>query len=319
MQTLVRELQQMIKTYYGLNSDIELKPCHSYQTLKKESFSFIENSLTIPLHEPKTNHPIAFFKIYDVDAENKDQQNRLYDLVHLTLQSHINLLDELDVAESLLQYMQVELNPKKVIRLRANASATSSPILKNSLAREIVKTESSHIQGTEILLICANQQLMDQLALEIHTCAGNHFFIRSDYMSANFMTSINDLLSLSHTTLYIPSLDQLTPVQQKSISTYLMIGKPEENGVVVICGSQHTITKMSASGAVDLSILKHLNVFNILRDHLNDTSENPNLESLKQCAHTILGANPSVNNALEIKTKSYHLIPSLNDLFPTMH
>lgn len=89
MQQLVEKLQQMIKTYYGLRSDLELKPCHSYQTLQKDVYCSIDNSLMVPLCEPKSQHPIAFFKVYDVNKNDTVQHHRLQDLIHLTLQSHI--------------------------------------------------------------------------------------------------------------------------------------------------------------------------------------------------------------------------------------
>lgn len=320
MQLLVSELQQMIKTYYGLSSDIELKPCHSYQTLQKEVFSCIDNSLTIPLYEPKTKHPIAFFKIYQVDSSNKDQHNRLYDLVHLTLQSHINLLDELDVAESLINYLQVELNPKKVVRLRTlkhnDCDQTPQEI---SASTSIIAQEQPPSESSEILLICKNQSTLDQLALELHGAINNHFFIRSDYMAANFMNSMSDLLNLSYTTLYIPKIDALSSEQQKTLASYLMIGNPKENNVLVLCGSTNTITQMSAAGLASLDLLKHLNVFNVLRDNTEETSSAANLASIRQCAQAILGSSTQNSSSIHIRTKSYHLIPSLNDLFPTIH
>lgn len=320
MQLLVTELQQMIKTYYGLNSDLELKPCHSYQTLQKEVYSCIDDSLTIPLYEPKTKHPIAFFKVYNVDGNNKDQHSRIYDLVHLTLQSHINLLDELDVADSLINYLQVELNPKKVVRLRTIKTNEVNPIPQTpAVPHEIFSKEASPSSTSEILLICKNQNVLDQLALELHNVVNNHFFIRSDYMATTFMNSISDLLNLSHTTLYIPKIDLLNEEQQKTLATYLMIGNPQENNVLVICGSVNTITQMSAAGLASLDLLKHLNVYNVLRDSTEDSSTATNLASIKQCAQAIMGSQTQYPSSIQIRTKSYHLIPSINDLFPTIH
>lgn len=272
----------------------------------------------IPLFEPKTKHPIAFFRVFDVDGQNKEQHNRLYDLVHLTLQSHINLLDELDVAESLLNYLQVELNPKKVVRLRTT-KPIETEIVRRPVKTDIVAKAATPSESPELLLICKNQNILDQLALEIHNAMDNHFFIRSDYMATTFMSTISDLLNLSHTTLYIPKLDILTDDQQKTLSTYLMIGNPKENNVLVICGSTNTITQMSANGSVSLDLLKHLNVFNVLRDTHEDTVTETNLSSIRQCAEAILGSNAEKNGSIEIRTKSYHLIPSINDLFPTLH
>ncbi|MCC6137388.1 MAG: hypothetical protein IT287_02060 [Bdellovibrionaceae bacterium] len=319
MQLLVRELQHMIKTYYGFNSDIELKPCHSYQTLQKEVYSSMDKSLMIPLFEPKTKHPIAFFKVYDVASDDKEQHNRLYDLVHLTLQSHINLLDELDVAESLLNYLQVEFNPKKVIRLRTTKPQDTELLHRTAPQTEIVKKDDHLGDSTEILLICKNQTTIDHLALEIHQCIGNHFFIRTDYMAATFMNSISDLLNLTHTTLYIPKMDALSVEQQKTLASYLLIGNLKENNVLVVCGSLSTITKMSATSSVSLDLLKHLNVFNVLRDTPEDAPAETNLASIRQCAQAILGSSTHHNGSIQIRTKSYHLIPSLNDIFPTVH
>ncbi len=320
MQLLVSELQQMIKTYYGLSSEIELKPCHSYQTLQREVFSSVDNSLTIPLYEPRTKHPIALFKVYDVDSDNTDQHNRLCDLVHITLQSHINLLEELNVADSLLNYLQVELNPKKVIRLRsAKVNEADLPAKTSPLTADIVAKDIPAISSSEFLLICKNQSTLDQLALELHQTVNNHFFIRSDYMAANFMCSMTDLLNLSRTTVYIPSIESLTSEQQKNLATYLMIGNPKENHVVVVCGSVNTITQMSAAGNASLDLLKHLNVFNVLRDNADDAGAKANLASIRQCAQAILGSNNTSQPSIQIRTKSYHLIPSLNDLFPTIH
>ncbi|MCB9072446.1 MAG: hypothetical protein H6623_02400 [Bdellovibrionaceae bacterium] len=320
MQQLVQELQKMIKNYYGFSSAMEVKSCFTYQTLQKENFSCIDDSLSIPLFEPKSKHPIALFKVFGIDPKDTALQSRLYDLVNLTLQSHINLLDELSVTESLVQYLQVELNPQKVIRLRlmGNANKISPLDPHHNSSGDIFKKPMSIESGNGFLLICPQQQLIDQLALEIHHCAGNHFFIRSDYMASTFMSSINDLLNLNHTTIYIPNIEKLSKVQQKTLSTYLLIGNPEESSVVVICGSQHSITKISALHEVDLEILKHLNVFNILRDNLNELEEQK-IENIQQYAQTILGAVPNNLQTIDIKTKSYHLIPSVNDLFPTVH
>lgn len=320
MQLLVSELQQMIKTYYGLSSAIELKPCHSYQTLNKEVYSSVDNSLSIPLYEPKTKHPIAIFKIYDVDTNNKDQHNRLCDLVHITLQSHINLLDELDVSESLINYMQVELNPKKVVRLRSIKTNEPDQIPTNIITpADIVAKEAPITESSEILVICRNQTTLDQLALELHGVINNHFFIRSDYMAANFMSSLSDLLNLSYTTLYIPKIDALSSEQQKNLASYLLIGNPKENNVLVVCGSTSTITQMSAAGTASLDLLKHLNVYNVLRDNTEEPSTPSHLASIRQCAQSIIGSSTQSQSSIQIRTKSYHLIPSLNDLFPTMH
>lgn len=320
MQLLVSELQQMIQNYYGLRSEIELKPCHSYQTLQKDVYSSIDNSLMIPLYEPKTKHPIAFFKVYEVDSGNTAQHDRLCDLVHLTLQSHINLLDELHVADSLINYLQVELNPKKVVRLRTMKPVETEVLRKPTTTSELIVKDSDPEDHSELLLICKSQSILDQLALEVHNSVDNHFFIRTDYMNTTFMHTLSDLLNLSHTTLYIPKIEELNMEQQKTLSSYLMIGNPKENHVVVICGSTQTITQMSARGTVSLDLLRHFNVFNVLRDTAEDAASESNMASIRQCAQAILGSKTQNNNtSIEIRTKSYHLIPSLNDLFPTIH
>jgi hypothetical protein len=273
----------------------------------------------IPLYEPKTKHPIAFFKVYDVPRDNTEQHNRLCDLVHLTLQSHINLLDELHAADSLLQYLQVELNPRKVVRLRTAKPVETDILLKHTHSTDFLSQEDSEETISEFLLICKNQNILDHLALELHNTVNNHFFIRCDHMANTFMNSIDDLLNFTHTTVYIPNIEALSVEQQKTLSNYLIGGRAHENHVMIICGSMQTITQLSARGVVSLELLKHLNVFNILRDIEEDTNSENNLASIRQCAQAVLGAKSQSNAAIEIRTKSYHLIPSLNDIFPTFH
>lgn len=319
MQQLVEKLQQMIQSYYGLSSELELKSCHSYQSLQKDIYSTVDKCLNVPLFEPKTRHPIALFKVHNVSAQDTELCERLYDLVHLTLQSHINMLDEMDVTESLLQYLQVELNSKKIIRFRSIKNESLLPQKVYTQSKNSKKIDFSAF-NKDLLLLCKNPKVLEQLALEIHQTTENHFFLRADAMSEDFLATPHDLYNLSHTTIYIPNVDTLSIEKQTHLSAYIASGKAQIDHLLIICGSDKTITQMCMQNAVTLELLKHLNVFNILRDAvLNHDATDISLSTLQQYAEAILGTFGGSMSSIPIQTKSYHLIPSLKNLHPTVH
>lgn len=319
MQQLVEKLQQMIQNYYGLTSELELKPCHSYQALQKDIYSSMDKCLNVPLFEPKTKHPIAFFKVHNVHEDDTVLHERVYDLVHLTLQSHINMLDEMDVTESLLQYLQVELNSKKILRFRSPKAEPVTP-QSTSFDGPLVNKIDIASHNKDLLLLCKNEKALDQLALEIHHATSNHFFLRADALSEDFLAHSEDLFNLSHTTIYIPNIDTLSTEKQEHLTTYMLSGRSQEDKVLIICGSSKTITQMCIHSSVILDLLKSLNVFNILRDpQLNNDFAELTISSLQHYAEAILGTNEGSAPSIPVQTKSYHLIPSLKNLHPTVH
>jgi len=318
MQNIVSKLQDIIKTHYGYASRLELKPVASYQSLQRELYSTVDRCLSIPLLDPKSRQPVAYFKILDVAENSGDLHERLGDLVHVTLQSYVDLIDQLDVSESLVQYLNLEMNPQNIIRLHDRLKNTTPMTMPRP--RAMGEPGDVNRRNSELLILSPSLSALDRLAFAIHETSRNPFFIRTDHMPDSFMKSINDLTGLHETTLYIPRLQRLTSIQQKTLETYFILSAGKARSLLVICGTRSSLSRMTGDENVSPGLLEHLHFFHVLSQG-ND--EAPiKFETLSQCALSILGldSHAGADSARLIqKTKSYHVIPSLNDLYPTIH
>lgn len=318
MQNVVTQLQEIIKRHYGLSSELILKPLSSYQSINKELYSSVDRTLSIPLHEPGTQRLVGYFKIMDLASNDQILIDRLNDLVQVTLQSYINLIDQMSVTDDLMQYMQMELHPQKIIRLQ-DKEAFNKKIVTGAINLK-PKAPEEPLKHTELLLFSKSRRLLDNLAVHIHDTAQNQFFIRLDHMPETFLTRINDLIGLEQTTLYIPRAYQLTPVQQKTLETYLLLEKNRSKSLLIVAGTRLTVPLLIKEG-VSESLLTHFHMFHLLSE--GDATNNIAFESLSQCAAAVLGMKTDgestlFKNQLNL-TKSYNLIPSLQTFFPTIH
>jgi hypothetical protein len=320
MQNVVTQLQEIISRHYGFTSELELKPLSSYQSLNRELYSKLDQSLSIPLFEPKTKRPIAYFKIQKIGSAEQALIDRLSDLVQMTLQSYIDLVDQLEVTDNIIQYMQLELNPHKILRLQRKTETEAKPFVSGSFKLEN-KANDGDYRHKEILLLSKSRKLLDNLAIHIHDRANNQFFIRTDHMPDTFLTSLNDLMGLEKATLYIPRIYQLSTLQQKTLETYFLMEKNKSNSLLIIAGTRSPVSDLISANGVSEILLKQFHLFHLLSE--GDATKSEGFESLSQCASAVLGMDTKIGRSafksqLNL-TKSYNLIPSLMDFFPTIH
>lgn len=321
MQHIIQRLQEIIKTHYGYSSEFELKPVSSYQSLRRELFSAVDRCLSIPLHEPKTHKPIAFFKIHGVSGENHTEIERLTDLVNITLQTSMDMLDRLDASQSLMSHLQADMQPHKIISLQKKLSERHEDRRPIPVHARIPQSNDITFKNRELLIHSKSLLTLDRLALAIHDTSKNHFFIRLDHMPSTFLNTINDLTGLSQTTLYIPRIQKLTAVQQKTLETYFLLTEHRDPQVIIVCGTRSPLRTMLHEENISSALLQHLHFFHVLSQSHED--QPIKFETLSHCALSILGASvedPSTGVLGNLQnTKSYSVIPSLNDLYPTIH
>lgn len=322
MQNIITKLQDIIQTHYGYTSELEWRPVNSQQNLLKETYSPIDKILSIPIYEPKSGRPIAYFKILEVAREHDLAREKLRDLVNVSLQSYVNLMDQLQVSDNLIQYLQIELNPQKILRFHQKHKEVSLPDL-SSLPLTIEASDSlEDVETKGALLLKSNSPLkLERLALSLHAIKKNHFFLRTDHMSADFLNSLNDLAGLEKTTIYIPQIENLTPRQQKTLETHWLMTKDKNAAdLLIITATQRPLGELVHHQGLAHSFLKHFDFFYVLSETAGESEIQ--FESLNQCAQAILGAIPShhlKHHKFSAYTKSCHLIPSCQSLFPTLH
>ncbi len=315
MQNIVHKLQNIIQNYYGFASQLDL------QNVPDEPVS---GTLSVPLYEPKSKRPVAFFKVLDVPPQKQDIQDKLRDLIQFSLQNYINLMDKLDVADNLLQYLQMELHPQKIIRLQGQKHSDKVQLadLAALTASTLANSSFSFEHQKQALLLRSDSSVrLERLALSLHATAKNHFFLRVDQMGANFLTNLNDLSDLNKTTLFLPKIEALTERQQKTLETYWLMKKATVPvDVLIVAATQATLAELVQSDSLSSSFLRYFDFFYLLSDSSSEAEIR--FENLNQCAHAILQTSPEhhlKHHKFSQNIKSCHLIPSCQSLFPSIH
>lgn len=320
MQNIVHKLQNMIQTYYGFSSQLEWQNnLDDAGTEKNEA-----GTLSVPLFEPKSKRPVAYFKVLDVPPQQAAVQEKIRELIQFSLQNYINLMDKLDVADNLLQYLQMELHPQKIIRLQGSKQSTQK-FREASFSRTAASTTSTDFsfdhQKQALLLKSDSPIRLERLALSLHATAKNHFFLRTDQMGATFLTTINDLAGLNKTTLFIPDINSLSERQQKTLETFwLMTQSKNSTEVLVVAATQSTLSELVKTSLLNSTFLRNFDFFYLLSDSSSEAEIR--FENLNQCAHAILQAAPEhhlKHHKFSQNIKSCHLIPSCESLFPSVH
>lgn len=322
MQNIITKLQDIIQTHYGYNSELEWKSINSQQNLLKETYSPIDKILSIPIYEPKSGRPIAYFKVLDVARDHEVAREKLRDLVNVSLQSYVNLMDQLEVSDNLIQYLQIELNPQKVLRFQQKQKETLTTDFLSLPTTQDQLDSLEDVENKGALLLKSNSPLkLERLALSLHATKKNHFFLRTDHMAADFLNSLNDLAGLQKTTIYIPQIELLTPRQQKTLETHWLMTKDSAaSDLLIIAATQLPLGELVHGQGLAHSFLKKFDFFYVLSETAGESEIQ--FESLNQCAQAILGAIPSHqlrHHKFSSYTKSCHLIPSCQSLFPTLH
>jgi hypothetical protein len=320
MQNIVHKLQNMIQTYYGFSSQLEWQNDPEDAGTEKTS----TGTLSVPLYEPKSKRAVAYFKVLDVPPQQVAVQEKLRELIQFSLQNYINLMDKLEVADNLMQYLQIDLHPQKIIRLQGPKQETHRSREQHSNLTSPSKTssDSSFAHQKQALLLKSDSPVrLERLALSLHATAQNHFFLRTDQMGTNYLTSINDLAGLSKTTLFIPNIETLSERQQKTLETFWLMTKsntPAE--ILVVAATQSTLSELVKATLLNSSFLRNFDFFYLLSDSSSEAEIR--FENLNQCAHAILQAAPEQHlrhHKFSQNIKSCHLIPSCESLFPSVH
>ncbi len=315
MQNIVHKLQDMIQNYYGFASQLDLQ---------NPNEGVGPETLTVPLFEPKTKNPVAYFKVHNVPQQQKDVQEKLKELIQFSLQNYINLMDKLEVADNLLQYLQMELHPQKIIRLqvqKSNKQTIHEKVWSNLTASTQETFAVEHLKQA-LLLKSESPVRLERLALSLHTIAKNDFFLRTDQMGESFLNSLNDLQDLHKTTLYVPRIESLTERQQKTIETHWLMNpvKTGSHQVLVVAATNSGLSELVQNNKISSSFLRYFDFFYLLSDA--STEAEIRFENLNQCAHAILQSSPEhhlKHHKFSQNIKSCHLIPSCESLFPSVH
>jgi hypothetical protein len=319
MQNIVHKLQNMIQTYYGFASQID------WQDSLEDSAQGNDEAgiLSVPLFEPKSKRPVAYFRVLEVPPQQTAVQEKLRELIQFSLQNYINLMDKLEVADNLMQYLQIDLNPQKIIRLQGPKQETHKPreLTTKSLSTSTNSTFSFDHQKQALLLKSDSPVRLERLALSLHATAQNHFFLRTDQMGPTFLTTINDLAGLNKTTLFIPNIEALSERQQKTLETFWLMTKSNaSNELLVVAATQSTLSELVRTTLLNSSFLRNFDFFYLLSDSSSEAEIR--FENLNQCAHAILQAAPEhhlKHHKFSQNIKSCHLIPSCESLFPSVH
>jgi hypothetical protein len=321
MQNIITKLQDIIRTHFGYSSELEWKPNYTYQSLLKETYSPIDKVLSVPIYEPKSGHPVAYFKIHNVAHDSEVHREKLRDLVNLSLQSYVNLMDQLDISENLINYLQLELHPQNILRFQQRTKEQSMSAIPQNVPTELSDMEELETSKHALLLKSDSPLKLERLALSLHAASKNHFFLRTDHLTKDFLTSLNDLAGLEKTTLFIPGIESLNARQQKTIETHWLMSKAKaENSLLFIATTQSPLGDLVQNSEISPSFLKNFDFFYVLSEASGDSEIR--FESLNQCAHAILQATPEhhlKHHKFSTYTKSCHLIPSCQNLFPTIH
>ncbi len=325
MHNLITKIQDIIRAHYGYASEWEWHPSLSQGSLLKETYSPIDGTLSIPIYEPRSRKPLAYFKVLKVENEQDLAREKIRDLIHISLQSYVDLMDQLEVSDNLIEYLQVELSSEKVVRLVNKKNKRTDLKSETEFNAEASLDLTSHempVSSKEALLLKSNSPLkLERLALSIHSAQKNHFFLRTDHMADNFLTSINDLSGLEKTTIYIPQIEALSLRQQKTLETYLLMKKPSaESELLIVAGTLLPLGDLVHAEGVSTTLLRHFDFFYVLSETSGESEIQ--FESLNQCAQAVLQATPSLHlkhHKFSSYTKSCHLIPSCQTLFPTIH
>ena len=155
----------------------------------------------------------------------------------------------------------------------------------------------------------------------MHAACKNHFFLRTDHLGKDFLTSLNDLAGLDKTTIFIPGIESLSSRQLKTIETHWMMSKTRaEVPLLFIATTQSPLGDLIQYAGFSPSLLKNFDFFYLLSESSGDSEIC--FESLSQCAQAILQSTPEhhlKHHKFSAYTKSCHLIPSCQNLFPTIH
>ena len=322
MQNLIAKIQDIIRSHYGYSSEWEWRPSLAQNNLLKETYSPIDGTLSIPIYEPRSRKPLAYFKIMNVAKDQDTAREKIRDLIQISLQSYVDLMDQLEITDNLLEYLQVELSSENVIRMVNKTRDKSDPVVTSSLIQSDEMDSDETSENKEALLLKSNSPLkLERLALSIHAVKRNHFFLRSDHMDPQFLNSINDLSGLQKTTLYIPQIERLTLRQQKTLETHLLMKNVNNPpSVLFIAGTTLSLGDLVHVEGLSKTLMRYFDFFYVLSETAGESEIQ--FESLNQCAHAVLQSLPSMHlkhHKFSSYTKSCHLIPSCQTLFPTIH
>lgn len=318
MQHVVDKLKSMIKSHYGLESELEIRSTSSYQTMNREFYNPTDQCLSVPIYDPGNEHIIAFFKVNNISQELSDSFEKINDLVTITLQTYVNLLNKHEITKNLVYHLQTEIHPNKVIPLHKQrrlqeTSQVLAPISDNSF----LDSFESEILNKELLIHSNPSVNLIKLVMQMHESSKNSFFLHLSHMSKDFLNSVNDLINLENTTLFIEELKGLSLVQKKTLETYFLVRK--STSLLVIAGTAVPLKKLAEEPTCE-HLLRHFHYFHLLTD--KEQSLLTKRSNLEEYAQAILGMSTSriipVSSSLS-QAKSHNLVPCIKDLFPTIH
>lgn len=319
MQNILGQLQKMIKTKFGFESQLDLF-AESQSTEFKSPFGYQAEiqQLHVPIYDRKKEKIIATFKVYNVDKPETQIIDNINDLVHVTLQSYMDLMNKLDMTTHVLSHMQTDAAPQKIIPLHRHHKIQSSLDWTKMLQPEKdSRFDVIDVLNREILIFGRNQGDLQKLFIHLHEVSKNNNMITLDGSHKELLSSAEELNDLSSTTIIIPNLKSLTEIQVKLLTQLFKSHKHKEQKLMVAA----SIESINLDAKIDIpliELLKEMHFFYVISDQRE--SHGASFATLQVCAEMIVQMVTSRDRNEKEKapyTRSYNIVPLLKQ-FPTL-
>lgn len=311
MQNILGQLQNLIKTQFGLESQLDILSANSSIDFNSP-FGYLpeQNQLHVPLYDNKKEKIIGRFKVYDIEKPESDIINNIHDLVSITLQSYLDLMNKLDMANNVLSHMQLEINPNKVIPLnRARKNHTLIDWSPMTDANYQTPSDQIKVLNHEILIYGRNKSDIQKLFSHLHEVSKNYNMITIDKKSPQLIQKMNDFADLSSTTLIIPDLKDLSDQQIMTLTELIKSSAHKEKNII-IAASIGSIQVDQKQDSVLIELLQQMHFFYIISDQRED--HGAAFGTLQVCAETIVQMVTSRERNEKEKapyTCSYNIVP----------
>lgn len=321
MQNILGQLQKMIKSQFGFESELNLVNEENKVNVHSP-YGYIakDKQVLVPIFDNNKEKVIATFTVNDVTAPTPETVENINDLVHVTLQSYLDLMTKLNLTTDILQHMQIDATPSKIIPLNRHRKTLTSLDWSKMLQPEKDGIfDTVDVLNREILLFGRNKGDLQKLFVHLHEVSKNQSLITLDENASSLLTSGNDILELNSTTIAIPNLRILSDQQLKTLTQALKAQSHKEQDLLIVA----TIDSLNLDMMKDrliIDFLKQLHFFYVLSDQRE--SHGANFATLQLCAETIVQMVTSRDRNEKDKapyTRSYNIVPLLKATPTLLH
>lgn len=321
MQNILGQLQKMIKSQFGFESELDLVSADDKVNVNSLfGYSAKDKQVLVPIFDNKKEKVIATFKVTDVNSPLPETIETINDLVHVTLQSYLDLMTKLDLTTDILQHMQIEATPSKIIPLNRHRKPLTTLDWSKMLQPEKDGIfDTVDVLNREILLFGRNKGDLQKLFVHLHEVSKNQSLLTLDENSTALLNSKEDILQLNSTTIAIPNIRSLSDQQLKTLTQTLKLQLHQEQDLLIVA----TIDSLNLDMIKDqmiIDFLKQLHFFYVLSDQRE--SHGANFATLQLCAETIVQMVTSRDRNEKDKapyTRSYNIVPLLKATPTLLH